>query len=97
SLTSEAAIKLPFMSADATGPKHLAKSISRDKFESLVADLVERTVDPCQKALWDARLKTGDIDKVLLVGGQTRSPLVQKRVAQIFGKKPSSEINPDEV
>jgi molecular chaperone DnaK len=97
SFTSEVTINLPFISADATGPKHLAKALARDKFESLVNDLVERTVDPCQKSLWDARLKTNDIDKILLVGGQTRSPIVQKRVEQIFGKKPSCEINPDEV
>lgn len=97
SFTNETAINLPFISADASGPKHLAKTLTRDQFELLVMDLVERTVDPCQKALWDARLKTSDIDKVLLVGGQTRSPIVSKRVEQIFGKKPSSEINPDEV
>ncbi|MBL8152095.1 MAG: molecular chaperone DnaK, partial [Blastocatellia bacterium] len=97
SFTSESSINLPFISADSTGPKHLARIITRDKFEELVKDLVERTVDPCQKALWDARLKTADIDKVLLVGGQTRSPIVHRRVEQIFGKKPSSEINPDEV
>src|SRR5262249_33406346 len=97
SFTNEVTINLPFISADTSGPKHLAKTLPRNKFESLVNDLVERTVDPCQKALWDARLKTGDIDKILLVGGQTRSPIVQKRVEQIFGKKPSSEINPDEV
>jgi molecular chaperone DnaK len=97
SSTLDSNINLPFISADASGPKHLNKSLSRNKFEDLVSDLVERTVEPCQKALWDARLKTGDIDKVLLVGGQTRSPLVQKRVEQIFGSTPSSEINPDEV
>jgi molecular chaperone DnaK len=97
SFTSETTINLPFISADASGPKHLAQTLTRDHFEQLVMDLVERTVDPCQKALWDARLKTSDIDKVLLVGGQTRSPLVLRRVEQIFGRKPSSEINPDEV
>ncbi|KAF0219672.1 MAG: molecular chaperone DnaK, partial [bacterium] len=95
--TLESNINLPFISADASGPKHLNKILSRDKFEELVSDLVERTVEPCQKALWDARLKQGDIDKVLLVGGQTRSPAVQKRVEQLFGKAPSAEINPDEV
>ncbi|MBK7993205.1 MAG: molecular chaperone DnaK [Blastocatellia bacterium] len=97
SFTSETPINLPFISADASGPKHLAKNLTRDQFELLVMDLVERTVDPCQKALWDARLKASDIDKVLLVGGQTRSPIVQKRVEQIFNRRPSSEINPDEV
>ncbi len=95
--TLESNINLPFISADASGPKHLNKILSREKFEELVSDLVERTVEPCQKALWDARLKQGDIDKVLLVGGQTRSPVVQKRVEQLFGKAPSAEINPDEV
>ncbi|MEW6730741.1 MAG: molecular chaperone DnaK [Acidobacteriota bacterium] len=97
STAEESNINLPFISADASGPKHLNKTLSRAAFEDLVSDLVERTIEPCQKALWDARLKAGDIDKVLLVGGQTRSPLVQRRVEQIFGKKPSAEINPDEV
>ncbi len=97
STTNESNVTLPFISADASGPKHLNRVLTRDKFEELVADLVERTIEPCQKALWDARLKTGDINKVLLVGGQTRSPIVQRRVEEIFGKKPSSEINPDEV
>ncbi|MBI4850457.1 MAG: molecular chaperone DnaK [Acidobacteria bacterium] len=95
--TMEATINLPFISADTSGPKHLNKALSRNRFEDLVADLVERTVEPCQKALWDARLKQGDIDKVLLVGGQTRSPIVQRRVEQLFGRAPSAEINPDEV
>jgi molecular chaperone DnaK len=95
--TLESNINLPFISADASGPKHLNKILARNRFEELVGDLVERTVEPCQKALWDARLKQGDIDKVLLVGGQTRSPIVQKRVEQMFGKAPSAEINPDEV
>jgi molecular chaperone DnaK len=97
SSTDEAHINLPFISADSTGPKHLNKVLDRQRFEELVTDLVERTVEPCQKALWDARLKPTDVDKVLLVGGQTRSPIVQRRVDQIFGKPPSSEINPDEV
>ncbi|MCS6885180.1 MAG: molecular chaperone DnaK [Acidobacteriota bacterium] len=97
SSTEESLINLPFISADASGPKHLNKTLTRKKFEELVADLVERTIEPCQKALWDARLKTGDIDKVLLVGGQTRSPIVQRRVQEIFGIPPSAEINPDEV
>jgi molecular chaperone DnaK len=95
--TIEATINLPFISADSSGPKHLNKSLNRNRFEELVSDLVERTVEPCQKALWDARLKQGDIDKVLLVGGQTRSPIVQRRVEQLFGRTPSNEINPDEV
>src|SRR4051812_28562568 len=78
STTQDSNINLPFISADASGPKHLNKILERGKFEELVNDLVERTVEPCQKALWDARLKAGDIDKVLLVGGQTRSPIVQQ-------------------
>ena len=97
SLASETNINLPFIAADATGPKHFNKSMTRDQFEELVGDLIEQTVAPCQKALEDAKLKAGDIDKVILVGGQTRSPLVERTVEQIFGKKPSAEINPDEV
>lgn len=97
SSTVESNVNLPFISADASGPKHLNKVLDRNKFEELVSDLVERTIEPCQKALWDARLKANNIDKVLLVGGQTRSPIVQKRVEQIFGKQPCADINPDEV
>jgi molecular chaperone DnaK len=93
----EATFNLPFIAADATGPKHLNKSLSRDKFEELVADLVEQTVEPCERALADAKLEARNIDKVLLVGGQTRSPIVERTVAKIFGKKASAEINPDEV
>ncbi|MBL8193247.1 MAG: molecular chaperone DnaK [Blastocatellia bacterium] len=95
--TSESNVNLPFISADASGPKHLNRVLTKDKFEELVSDLVERTVEPCQKALWDAQLKPGNIDKVLLVGGQTRSPIVQRRVQEIFAKPASAEINPDEV
>lgn len=93
----ETHINLPFISADRTGPKHFNKLLSRSKFEQMVADLVERTVEPCQKALWDAKLEPKDIDQVLLVGGQTRTPLVRERVEKIFGKLPCLEINPDEV
>jgi molecular chaperone DnaK len=71
--------------------------LSRDEFEKLVADLVEQTIEPCQKALWDAKLQPTDIDKVILVGGQTRSPIIARTVTEIFGKEPSAEINPDEV
>lgn len=97
STSLEAHINLPFISADRTGPKHFNKTLSRSKFEQMVADLVEKTVEPCQKALWDAKLEPKDIDQVILVGGQTRTPLVRERVEKIFGKLPSLEINPDEV
>jgi molecular chaperone DnaK len=94
---SETNINLPFIAADASGPKHFSKTLTRETFEGLISDLVERTVEPCQKALWDAKLQPKDIDKVLLVGGQTRSPVISRTVREIFGKDPSSEINPDEV
>jgi molecular chaperone DnaK len=94
---TEANINLPFIAADASGPKHFSKVLSRDVFENLVSDLIEKTVEPCQKALWDAKLQPKDVDKVLLVGGQTRSPIIARTVREIFGKDPSAEINPDEV
>ena len=94
---SETNINLPFIAADASGPKHFSKTLTRETFEGLISDLVERTVEPCQKALWDAKLQPKDIDKVLLVGGQTRSPIISRTVREIFGKDPSAEINPDEV
>ena len=94
---TETNINLPFIAADATGPKHFNKSLSREQFEDLVRDLIEQTIDPCHTALKDAKLQRGDIDKVILVGGQTRSPIVEQTVEKIFGKKPSAEINPDEV
>ena len=97
STTMETHINLPFISADRTGPKHFNKLLSRSKFEQMVMDLVERTVEPCQKALWDAKLEPKDIDQVILVGGQTRTPLVRERVEKIFAKLPCLEINPDEV
>jgi molecular chaperone DnaK len=97
SSSTETNINLPFIAADATGPKHFNKTLTRQQFEGLVADLVEQTVEPCHKALNDAKLKAADIDKVILVGGQTRSPIVERTVERIFGKKPSAEINPDEV
>src|SRR3989440_7950516 len=94
---NETNINLPFIAADASGPKHFSKTLTREAFEGLIKDLVERTVEPCQKALWDAKLQPNDIDKVLLVGGQTRSPIIGRTVREIFGKEPSAEINPDEV
>jgi molecular chaperone DnaK len=97
SSATETNINLPFIAADATGPKHFNKMLTRTEFESLIVDLIEQTVEPCRKALEDAKLQSGDIDKVILVGGQTRSPIVERTVEKIFGKKPSAEINPDEV
>ena len=97
SSATETSFNLPFIAADASGPKHLNKSLTRDKFESLVADLVKETIEPCQRALTDAKMEPADIDKVILVGGQTRSPIVERTVTEIFGKKASAEINPDEV
>jgi molecular chaperone DnaK len=94
---TETNINLPFIAADASGPKHFSKTLSREVFESLVADLVEQTIEPCQKALWDAKLQPENIDKVLLVGGQTRSPIIARTVREVFGREPSAEINPDEV
>ena len=93
----ETNINLPFIAADATGPKHFNKMMTRTEFEDLIVDLIEQTIEPCQKALEDAKLKPADVDKVILVGGQTRSPIVERTVEKIFGKKPSAEINPDEV
>jgi molecular chaperone DnaK len=97
SSVAEATFNLPFIAADASGPKHLNKSLTREKFEALVEDLVKQTIEPCERALADAKVKAGDIDKVILVGGQTRSPIVERTVTKFFGQKPSAEINPDEV
>jgi len=90
-------VNLPFITADASGPKHLNMSLSRAKFESIVSDLVERTVAPCLKAIEDAKFSKDEINKVVLVGGSTRIPLVEKKVQEIFGKKPNKSVNPDEV
>ena len=97
STVTETNINLPFIAADATGPKHFNKSLSRAQFEDLVRDLIEQTVEPCHIALKEAELQSSDIHKVILVGGQTRSPIVERTVEKIFGKKPSAEINPHEV
>lgn len=97
SSVKETTINLPFIAADQSGPKHINMVLTRDTFEELVMDLVELSVEPCQKALWDAKLQPTDIDKVILVGGQTRSPIITKTVTELFGKEPSAEINPDEV
>jgi molecular chaperone DnaK len=93
----ETEINLPYLSADASGPKHFVKKISRAQFESMTDDLVQRTLGPCKKALKDAGLKASDIDEVILVGGSTRIPKVQEEVEKLFGKKPSKNVNPDEV
>lgn len=97
SSVEETNISLPFIAADATGPKHINATLTREKFEELVQDLVDASVEPCQKALWDAKLKPNEIDKIILVGGQTRSPIITRTVTDVFGKEPSAEINPDEV
>ena len=97
STTKETDINLPFITADASGPKHLNLKLSRAKLESLVEDLVERTVGPCRTALKDAGLSASDIDEVILVGGMTRMPMVQQKVKDIFGKEPHKGVNPDEV
>lgn len=95
--TTETEINLPYITADQTGPKHLVKKLSRAKFEALVSDLVEKTLEPCKKALNDAGLTTTDINEIILVGGMTRMPLVQQKVKEFFGKEPHKGINPDEV
>ncbi|HVS03578.1 MAG TPA: molecular chaperone DnaK [Thermoanaerobaculia bacterium] len=97
STNAEAPINLPFISADETGPRHLSRMLTRDKLEELVRGLVERTVGPCRDALSAAGLRPSEIDEVLLVGGQTRSPIVARTVATLFEREPSRDINPDEV
>ena len=90
-------INLPYITADATGPKHLVKTLTRAKFEQLADSLIQRTIEPCRKALSDANLKPSDIDEVLLVGGSTRIPAIQAIVEKFFGKAPNRSVNPDEV
>jgi molecular chaperone DnaK len=97
SSTMQAELNLPFVTADASGPKHLNMTLSRAKLESLVADLVERSIGPCRRALEDAGLKKDKINEVLLVGGMTRMPAVQEAVRKFFGKDPNKSVNPDEV
>lgn len=97
SSTNEVTINLPFLTADADGPKHFEHKLTRAKLESLVGELVDKTAEPCEKALKDAGLKASDIDAVVLVGGMTRMPSVQEKVKQIFGKDPMKGVNPDEV
>ena len=93
----ETQINLPFITADQSGPKHLSLTLSRAKLEQLTEDLIEKTIKPCEQALADAKLKPGDIEEVVLVGGQTRMPKVQKVVKKLFGKEPHKGVNPDEV
>jgi len=97
SSASQTEINLPYITADASGPKHLALKLSRAKFEQLVDDLVQKTIEPCRKALKDAGISPGDIDEVVLVGGMTRMPKIQEVVKQFFGKEPHKGVNPDEV
>lgn len=97
STASSFEVNLPFITADATGPKHLNMKLTRAKLETLVADLIKRTIAPCKKALADAGLKAGEIDDVVLVGGMTRMPAVQKAVSDFFGKEAHKGVNPDEV
>ncbi|VZR93435.1 molecular chaperone DnaK [Pseudomonas aeruginosa] len=96
SSTQQTDVNLPYVTADASGPKHLNVKVSRAKLESLVEDLVQRTIEPCRTALKDAGLEVSDIHEVILVGGQTRMPLVQKTVAEFFGKEARKDVNPDE-
>jgi molecular chaperone DnaK len=97
STTVETEINLPFITADATGPKHLVKKLTRAKLEQLVDDLLQRSIEPCKKALADAGIDASKIDEVVLVGGQTRMPRIQEIVKQLFGKEPHRGVNPDEV
>jgi len=96
SSSQQTEVNLPYITADATGPKHLAIKITRAKFESLVEDLIEKTVEPCRIAIKDAGVKISEIEDVILVGGQTRMPKVQEKVKEIFGKEPRKDVNPDE-
>src|SRR3954466_593640 len=97
SSTTQTEINLPFITADASGPKHLTMKLTRAKFEALVQDLVDKTIEPCRKALKDAGLTAGEIGEVVLVGGMTRMPKIQEVVKQFFGKEPHKGVNPDEV
>ena len=96
SSSTQTEVNLPYVTADATGPKHLVVKITRAKFESMVEDLIERTIKPCKTALKDAGVSTSDITDVIIVGGQSRMPKVQEKVKEIFGKEPRKDVNPDE-
>ena len=97
STTMETEINLPFITADASGPKHLVMKLSRSKFEQLVADMISRTLEPCKIAVKDAGVSVSEINEVILVGGSTRIPMVQKQVVEFFGREPNKTVNPDEV
>ena len=97
SSTTQTEINLPFITADQSGPKHQTMKLTRAKFEALVDDLIQKTIEPCRKALKDAGLTAGEIGEVVLVGGMTRMPKVQEVVKQLFGKEPHKGVNPDEV
>ena len=92
----ETEINLPFITADASGPQHLIKSLTRGRFEQLVTGLIEKTAGPCQRALADSGLPASQIDEVIMVGGMSRMPAVQEKVKEIFGKEPNRNVNPDE-
>ncbi|MFA5916927.1 MAG: molecular chaperone DnaK [Candidatus Gracilibacteria bacterium] len=96
SSTTEYDINLPYITVDSSGPKNLFLNITRAKFESLIGDLVEKSLEPCKKVLKDAKLQASDLNQIILVGGSTRIPLVQKKVEEFFGKKPNNSVNPDE-
>jgi len=96
SSSTQTEVNLPYVTADASGPKHMAIKLTRSKFESLVEDLVKRSIEPCKSAVKDAGVSVSDIDEIILVGGQTRMPLVQQAVEQYFGKAPRKDVNPDE-
>jgi molecular chaperone DnaK len=96
SSTTSYDINLPYITVDSTGPKNLMISISRSKFEELIADLVEKSLKPCKQVLKDAGVIASDLNTILLVGGSTRVPLVLQKVEEFFGKKPSASVNPDE-
>ena len=97
SSSQETEINLPFVTADATGPKHLVLKLSRAKFEQLVDDLIDRSIQPCKRALADAGVSASEINEIVLVGGMTRMPKVIQRVKEFFGKEPHRGVNPDEV
>ena len=96
STSQETEVNLPYITADNTGPKHLVVKVTRAKLEALVENIVEKTIGPCRTAIDDAGLKVGDIDDVILVGGQTRMPMVQEKVSDFFGQEPRKDVNPDE-
>jgi molecular chaperone DnaK len=97
STAQSAEVHLPFLTADASGPKHFQQTLSRAKFEQMIEKVVDRTLDPCRQAIKDAGIKSSEIDEVLLVGGSTRIPLVQRKVKELFGREPNRSVNPDEV